>query len=110
MADHRHERADTGATGNQQQGAARVNIPDEVSTNRPAQLELVAFRKHVDQVGRDLPVVNPLNSESYSRGVLWRRGDRVTALGLVAIIRGQADVDVLPGAMAGPTRHGENQR
>ena len=41
---------------------------------------------------------------SASRGVLGRRGDRVGALGLVAVLGGQPHVDVLPGPVARPVR------
>ena len=41
---------------------------------------------------------------SATPGVLGRRGDRVRALRLVAVLGGQAHVDVLAGDVAGPVR------
>ena len=75
----------------------------------PAQLELVAGAELLHEVGRDLAVVDELDRE-LERVELGRRGDRVRALGLVAVLGGQAHVGVLAGAVAGPLGHVEHER
>ena len=77
-----------------------VASPGEVAADRAPQLELVARAKLLGEVGRDLAVVDPLDRQR-DAGVLRRRGDRVGALRLVAVIGGKADVDVLAGACPG---------
>ena len=47
---------------------------------------------------------------SSSRSLLGRRGDRVGALGLVAVLGGQAHVEMLAGDMAGPAVDVEHER
>ena len=99
VAQDRHQRDDSRAAADEQQRAAGRGVPDEVAADRAAQLELVAGPELVDEVGRDLAVVQALDGER-ERGVLGRRGDRVAALRLVAVLGRQPDVDVLAGAVA----------
>jgi hypothetical protein len=80
-----------------------------VPADRPAQLELVAGAELFDEVRRDLAVVDELDGE-LDRVELRRRGDRVRALGLVAVLGGQAHVGVLAGAVPGPVGHVEHER
>jgi hypothetical protein len=60
------------------------------------------------EVGRDFPVVEPFDGERHPGLLLRGRGDRIAALGLVAIFGRQAHIDVLPRAM--PRPGGEQQR
>ena len=108
-ADHRHQRHDARAAGHEQQRAALRRLPDEVAADRAAQLDLVARPQLVGQVRRDLAVVEALDGE-LDAGAVGRRGDRVAALRLVAVLGGQPDVDVLPGAVTGPVGHVEDER
>ena len=101
MAQHRHQRHDPRAAPDEQQRAARGRLPDEVAADRAAQLELVAGPQLVDEIRRDLAVVEALDGE-HERSLLGRRRDRVAALRLVAVLGGQPDVDVLAGPVAGP--------
>ena len=103
VAQHRHQRHEPGAAGDEQQRAALGGVPGEPAAERPAHLELVARPRLVDEVRRDLAVVEPLDGDRRA-AVLGRRRDRVAALRLVAVLGGQADVDVLAGAVAGPAR------
>ena len=97
------------AAADQQQRPADGRIPGEVAADRPAQLELVAGAQLVDQVGRDLAVVQPLDRQR-ERAVLGRGRDRVAALRLVAVLGGQPDVDVLAGAVPGQSGRAERER
>lgn len=117
MVEHRDERSHAGAPGDQlhrppfRAGACPVVgpfRPDEVAADRTAQLEEVVGPQLVGQVGRYLAVVEPLDQEVQLRE-LGRRGQRVAALRAVAVFRGQADVDVLAGQVAGPVRDVEHQ-
>ena len=108
MAQHRHQRHDPRAAADQQQRAARRRVPDEVAADRAAQLELVAGPELVDEVRRDLAVVEPLDGE-HERSILGRRGDRVAALRLVAVLGGQADVDVLTCPVARSSRGAQHE-
>ena len=109
VAQHRHQRDDARAAADEQQRAAGRGIPGEVAADRAAQLELVARPQLVDEVRRDLAVVESLDRER-ERGILGRRGDRVAALRLIAVLRRQPHVDVLTRAMAGPAGSVEHER
>src|SRR5919106_3092281 len=99
----RAERHDSGAAGEEQKRSAERGLPDEVATDGAAQLQLVPDTKLIDQVRRDLAVVEPFDRD-HDIGVLWRRGDRVAPLRLVAVLRRQPHVDVLARTMPGPVR------
>ena len=106
--DHRHQRHDPRAAREQEERPAERLFPDEVAADRPAQLELVPGPQLADEIGRHLPVVEPLDGE-HEVLVLGRRGDRVAALGLVAVLGSESHVDVLSGPMAGPRRRLEHE-
>ena len=82
-------------------GPPSRRLPDEVAADRARAARSGRRRELVGEVGRDLAVVEPLDGE-LEAAVLGRRGDRVAALRLVAVLGGQPDVDVLAGAVAGP--------
>ena len=107
-ADHRHQRRDPRAARDEEQRPAGGRLPDEVAADRPAQLEPVAHGGHIDEVGRYLAVLEPLHRDR--RRLTRRGGDRVAALGLVAVLGGEAHVEVLAGPMARPVRHVEYER
>jgi hypothetical protein len=102
MTQHRHQRDDPGASGDQQDRAPRIRLPYEVAADRPSQLELVAHAQLTDEVRGHLPVREPLHREREPL-VLWRRGDRVTALRLIPVLGRQADVHVLARPVSRPT-------
>ena len=107
--DHRHQRHDARSAGDEQQRAALRRLPDEVAADGPAELDLVARPELVGQVGGDLAVVEALDRELDASAVR-RRGDRVAALRLIAVLGRQPDVDVLAGAVAGPAGDVEDDR
>jgi hypothetical protein len=84
-------------------------LPHEVAADRPAKLDLIPRPEFVDEVGGDLPVVEALDRELDASAVR-RRGDRITALCLITVLSGQADVDVLSGSMPRPRRDLERHR
>ena len=104
VAEDRSQRHDARAASDEEERAAECGLPDEVAADRPAELELVAGAELVDEVRRDLTVVEPLHGE-HEIAVLRRGRDRVAALGLVSVLGRQAHIDVLAGAMPGPGRH-----
>jgi hypothetical protein len=109
MAQHRHQRHQARAAGDQQQRAALLDAPGEMAADRAAQLELVAGAQLLGQVRGDLAVVDPLDGQRQVR-VLGRGGERIRALGLIAVLGGQAKVDVLSGDVAGPVGIVEQDR
>ena len=109
MAHHRHQRHEPGTPGDEQQRTAVLAAPDEVPADRAAQLQLITGTELVGQIRRDLAVLESLHRQR-ELFVLRRRGDRVRALCLVAVLGGQAHVDVLAGDVPGPAGHVEHQR
>ena len=109
MAKHRHQRHEARSAADEEQRTPPCRVPGEVAADRPAQLELVAREHVLRQVRRHLAVLDQLDRQ-LETSFLRRRGDRIRALGLVAVLGGQADVDVLPGAVAGPALHVEHER
>src|SRR5207253_2699079 len=76
--------------------------------DRPTHLERIALTSLVDEVGRDLAVLEPLDGDCE---LLARRGgDRVAALSLVAVVGRQAHVEMLAGAVTEPTLGVEQER
>jgi hypothetical protein len=106
---HRHQRHEPRSAGDEQQRTAVLAAPDEVPADRAAQLQLITATELVGQIRRDLAVLEPLDRQR-DRCVLRRRGDRVRALCLVAVLGGQSHVDVLTGHVSGPGGHVEHQR
>src|SRR5207245_5205495 len=68
--------------------------PDEVAADRTAHFDRVAGLRHFVKVRRDFAVLQSLDDELDVFGS-GSRGNGITALRLIAIGRGQADVDVL---------------
>ena len=62
-ADHRHERHHAGASADQLHRTVAVAAPDEPAARRTAHLEAVADLGHVDQVGGDLAVDQPVDGD-----------------------------------------------
>ena len=108
MAEHRHQRDDARAAGDEQEGPAVGLLPDEVAAYGPAQLEAVAYLGDVDEIGRHLAVGEPL--DRYRGRLAWRRGKRIATRCLVTVLSGQAHIDVLPGPVSRPVRHVEGER
>src|SRR3954470_21087892 len=109
MPNHGHQRHYPRAAANEQQWTADSDIPDEVSTNRSAQLQLVARVQLVGEIRRHLAVLEPLDGKREGPCFGGRR-ERVAALGLISIVGSESDVDVLAGAMSRPVRDVEHQR
>ena len=101
MTEHRAQRHDARASADEEQRAAERLLPHEVAADGTAKLELVAGTQLVDEIRRDLPVLEPLDRE-HELLVLGCRRDRVAPLCLVAVFGRQPDVDVLARAMPGP--------
>ena len=68
------------------------------------ELELITEPQLTHQVGGHLALGQQFHRDRYA-GIFGHRGDGVAAFGLVSVLGGQADVDVLPRAVAGPVRH-----
>ena len=100
--DHRHQRSDAAPAGEQLDGVTGAWLPHEVAADRPTQLDPVPRHQVLDEKRRDLALVDELHGDLDSVSVL-RSGDRIGALRLVAVFGGEADVDVLAGAVAGPS-------
>src|SRR4051812_12438773 len=63
VAEHRPKWDDARAAAYQEERAAKRLLPDEVASDRAAQLELVTSAQLIRQVGRHLPVVELLNGQ-----------------------------------------------
>ena len=61
IADHGHQRHDTGAAAEQQKRAAVGDLPDEMAADGSAQLDVIADFGDVMKEGRDLAIVEPLD-------------------------------------------------
>ena len=105
--EHAEEGHDAGAARDELDGAV-VARPDEVPADRAAQLEQVAGDEDVGEVGRHLAVVEALDDELDVPGP-GRGGDGVAALGGVAVLGGEAHVEVLARHVPGPVRRGEGE-
>ena len=108
MPGHRRQRHDARAASDQQDRFGLVRIPDEVAADRASHLDLVALARLVHEVGRDLAFLEALDGER--EAVAGRGGDRVAALGLVAVLGGEAHVEMLAGAVTGPAVDFELER
>jgi hypothetical protein len=109
MPQDRPQRHDPRPAGQQQQQwPAILGLPDEVTADRPAQLQVVPGPQLVGEIRRDLAVIEPFDGDRHR--LAGRRRDRVGPLGHVAVLVGQPDVQVLPGLVAGPVRHVERER
>jgi hypothetical protein len=104
--DHRHQGHDPGAAADQLHRPLGVRTvgrgaPDEPAAGGSPQLEPVADLGGVDEIGRDLAVVETVDRDLEAAGGR-RRGDRVRAHGRVAVLGGEPDVDVLAGDVVRP--------
>ena len=102
MAEHRHQRHDARATADQEQRATEAHIPDEISADRSADLELVTRHQHVVQVGRNFTIRDAFDRQLDLSHPFGRGGNGVAALRLIAVRRCQADVVVLPRPVGHP--------
>jgi len=90
-----------GTAADEKHGAARIRIPDEVAPDGAAQLEPVFPRARPGQIGRDLPVVDPLDGQFDPEGRRQETRSNSSA-GLISVVSGQTNVDVLTGPVTGP--------
>ena len=104
VAQHRHQRHQAGTAGYPQQRPAILGAPNEMAADRAADLDLVADLHHLVEEGRHLAVVDQVDRQLDRAAAVRRRADRIAALGLVAIRRGQSHVDMLAGGEAVPVR------
>jgi len=102
VAQDRPHRGDAGTSGRQEQRPAVVRAPDEIAADRPADLERVARPYVFRQVWRHLPVLEPLHGDQ--RRLAGGGGERVRALGAVAVLGRQPDIDVLARDVTRPLR------
>jgi hypothetical protein len=101
VAEHGAQRNDARAARDEEQRAAERRAPDEVAADRAAQFEIVSRLQGLGQVGRHLARVEPFDGQD--QVIVFGRGsDRVAALCLVAVLRGEPHVHVLAGEVAGP--------
>lgn len=108
MAHHRAQRNQAGAPGDQQQRPAVLDVPRERPPAGPADLEAITGPQLAREMRGDLALRQSLDGE-LELGILRGRGERVGALGPVAVLGGQAHVDTLPGAVPGPARYVEHE-
>src|SRR5438132_863540 len=103
VAEHRHQRDHPGSSGHEQQWTIVARSPYEMSADWAAELNLVPHLQLAHEIRRHLAIVEALDRQSNPAGFWWR-GDRVAAFGLVAVLGGQPNIDVLTGEMSGPHR------
>ena len=108
-SEHRHQRHDARAAGDQQQRPALRRAPRR-SSRRSARAARAGRPAELVGRGRATPRRPRAARPSARRGRRRAPSDRVAALGLVAVLGGQPDVDVLAGAMARPAGHVEDER
>ena len=98
MTEHRDQRHHAGPPAEQEDRAAVLDRPDEVPADRTAELDRVTRLCDIVEEGRDFAVLEALDRELERNVVARRGGNRVRALGLVAVRRRQPHVDMLAGA------------
>src|SRR3954464_6839910 len=103
MAEHRHQRHDPRPARDEQERTAERCLPYEVAADRAAQLESIARPQLVDEIRRDLAVLETLDGDGEPR-VLRSRSNRIAPLGLITILGSQSHVHVLACAMPRPLR------
>ena len=108
VPDHRHQRHDARAARDEQDRRLARAVPDEVAANRAADLEAITLMHLGDEIGRDLAVLELLDGDR--ERLSGRRRDRVAALGLVPVLGGQANVDVLTRPVTVPPVGLEDER
>ncbi len=86
VAEHRHEGDDAGAAGDEEEGLDGVGVPDEVAADGSAHFDAVARDEDIVHVGGDFAVADALDGEVDLALSFRLGGDRVAALGLVAIL------------------------
>src|SRR5215218_3308553 len=92
----------------EQQRTTVLAPPDEVTADRATQFESVAGSELVDEVWRNLAIVETLDRDR--DGLLGSGGDRVLPLGAVTVLRGEPHVQVLTRTVAGPVRNVDDDR
>jgi hypothetical protein len=102
MAEDRHERCNARSASYKTEGAARLDSPNKIAADRSTQFKSVADSKFAHKIRRNLTVIHSLHRQS-DQFVLWGRGDRITALSLVAVFSCEADIDMLAGQVSLPT-------
>src|SRR2546430_6365903 len=70
MTDHGHQWYDARPPSDQQKGTAHVRLPDEVSSDGTAQLQLVTGAEFIREVGRHLPIIEPFDGQRHARVLL----------------------------------------
>src|SRR6266508_660014 len=108
VPEHGDQRDDARPAPDEEEGAALLRLPHEIPADRAAQLQLVSDDEFFCEVRGDLAVVEALDRDGQAL-VFRSGGDRVAPLCLVAVLGGQAHVDVLAGPMAGPVRDFQNE-
>ena len=103
VAEHRDQRHDAGAASDEKDRATVVTAPVEVAADRAAHLDGVAGLDDLVEERRDLAVVELLDDE-LDRVAARCRADRIAALCLVPVRRGEADVDMLARNEPAPLR------
>ena len=100
-AHHRAQRDDAGAARDELDRRRIVGVPDEVAAERAEHLEGVVGAHLMDEVRRHLAVGHLVDAQLDH---IARSGqpERIGAHGLVAVLGGQAHVDVLSGQAARP--------
>ncbi len=109
VADHRHERHDPRAAGDQEQRAAERRLPHEVPADGTADLQSIADDDRLVQERRHLAFGDPLDRDVDLAITLRLRCDRVASLDAIAVLGRQAQVDVLARSMTRPARQSECQ-
>src|SRR5215831_20129673 len=94
IGEDRGEWSNPGAPRNQEQRATVCGGPNEVSTDGTAQLEAITHARFAREIGGNLTVGDVIHHQLELRRYR-RRADRIAALRLIAIGRGQADIDML---------------
>ena len=91
-------------------GPPSADLPDEVPADRPAHLQSIAAHDDLVQERRHLAALDALDGDVDLARPLGLGGDRVRALDAVAVLGGEAQVHVLAGSMAAPSRQPKGER
>ena len=109
MSQHCHQWNNSRAACNEKKRSSKGYIPNEVSTDWTAQLELIPGSKLFGEIRGNFPIPQSLDGKR-EMSILWSRRDRIASLRLIPVLSSESHIDVLSSAMTRPLRYVENER
>src|SRR5262249_13007238 len=103
-----HEGTIPRPTANEKERATSCNVPNEISADGTSQLEPVTRPQFVCEIRRDLALIDAFDGQHEVRD-FGRRRYGIAALGLIAVLAGKPNVDVLARSVGRPFGDVQNE-